>query len=131
MSAEENKVLVRRYFEAISGKDKPPSVVDQFVADADPELKQHIVDAEQGFPRYELIAEDLIAEGDKVFVQARMRATHSGNFMGIPATGRQVEMPVALVYQIANGKIVAHWMLSDNMGLMQQLGVIPTPSSSQ
>src|SRR5215213_4582730 len=125
MSAEENKALVRRYFEAISGKAKPPSVVDQFVADADPELKQHIVDAEQGFPRYELIADDLLTEGDKVFVQGRMRATHTGNFLGIPATGRQVDMPAAPVYQTANGKIVAHWMLSDNMGLMQQIGVIP------
>jgi predicted ester cyclase len=130
MSAEENKAFVRRYFEALSGKDKPESVVVQYVGDEDAELKQHIVDAEQGFPHYELIAEDLIAEGNKVFVQARMRATHTGNFMGIPATGRPVDIPVALVYQIANGKIVAHWMLSDNMGLMQQIGVIPTPSLS-
>ena|SRR5215207_5760679 len=130
MSAEDNKAFIRRYFDAISGKEKPQSVVDQYVGDEDPALKQHIEDAEQGFPHYELLAEDLIAEGDKVFIQAKWRGTHTGTFMGIPASGREVDVPVALVYQIADGKIVAHWMLADNMGLMQQIGMLPMPGTS-
>jgi predicted ester cyclase len=130
MSAEENRALIQRYLDAISGKEKPASVVDQYVADADAALKQHIVEAERGFPRYELIADDMVAEGDKVMLKARLRAVHTGDFMGIPATGRQVEVEGALSYTIANGKIVDHWMLLDNMTLLQQLGVLPTPGSA-
>lgn len=130
MSTEANKALVRRYLAALSGQEKPASLVDEYVAESDPELKQHIADAEQGFPLYELIEEDLIAEGDQVMLKAKWRGTHSGAFMGIPASGQNVDVPVALIYRIADGKIAAHWMLADNMGLMQQIGVIPTPDAA-
>src|SRR5689334_411585 len=100
MSTEENKAFVRRYLAAISRKPKPQSVIDEYIADSDPDLKQHILDAEQGFPQYELIEEDLIAEGDKVVLQCRLIATHTGNFMGIPASGRSIDVPVALIYRI-------------------------------
>jgi predicted ester cyclase len=130
MSIEENKAFIRRYLAALSGKEKPASVVDQYVADSDPELKQHIVDAEQGFPLYELVEEDLIAEGDQVVLKCRLVGTHNGTFMGIPATGKSVDVPVALIYRIADGKIASHWMLSDNMAMMQQIGVIPAPDAA-
>ncbi len=125
MTGEENKDLVRRYFDAISGKPKPASVLDQFIADEDAILKEHIADAEAGFPHYELIADEMLAEGDRVAVKATLRGTHTGNFMGIPATGKQVEASVALIYTLAGGKIVNHWMLVDSITMMQQLGVIP------
>jgi steroid delta-isomerase-like uncharacterized protein len=130
MSTEENKAFVRRYLAALSGKAKPQSVVDEYVSDSDPELKQHIVDAEQGFPLYELIEEDLIAEGDQVVLKCKWRGTHSGTFMGIPATGKSVDVPAVLIYQIADSKIASHWMLVDSMALMQQLGVIPAPDAA-
>jgi predicted ester cyclase len=129
MSTEENKALIRRYLAAISGKEKPQSVIDEYIADSDPDLKQHIVDAEQGFPLYELIEDDLIAEGDQVVLKSTLRGTHNGSFMGIPATGKSIDVPVALIYRIADGKIADHWMLSDNLAMMQQIGVIPTPES--
>jgi predicted ester cyclase len=127
MLAEQNKAFIRQYFDALSGKAKPVSVVDQYVADQDVTLKQHIMEAERGFPQYELLAEDMVAEGEKVMVRARLRATHAGEFMGIPATGRQIDVEVALIYTLMNGKIVDHWMLVDSLSLMQQLGVLPMP----
>ena len=125
MSTTENKALIQQYLAALSGKAKPPALVKQYVADADETLRQHIAGAEAAFPHYEMITEDLIAEGDKVVVRFTLRATHQGNFMGIPATGRQVDVPGIIIYRIAADKIVEHWMQFDAMTMMQQLGVQP------
>lgn len=120
--SEENKAMVRRYLSAISGKDKPPAVVNQFVADVDEALKQHIAYFEAAFPRYEMIEEDMIAEKDQVVVRLTARGTHKGEFMGVPATGKSINIPGILIYRIANGKIIEHWMQVDAVSLMQQLG---------
>lgn len=123
MSTEDNKTFICRYFEAISGKDKATAVVDRYVTDE--ELKHHIAFYEAAFPNYEFIAEDMIAEGDKVVVRSTFRGTHKGDLMGIAPTGKQVTMPLILIYRLADDKIVEHWMQADALGMMQQLGVIP------
>ena len=123
MSTSENKAFVRRYLDAINGKEKPAAVQDQFISDADAVLKQHIAGYEAAFPRYALDVEDLIAEADKVVLRFTLRATYGGGFMNIPATGQQVAVPGIIIYRIADGKIVEHWMLVDSAVLMQQLGV--------
>ena len=123
MSTEDNKTFIRRYFEALSGKDKPAAVVNEYVSDG--ELKHHIAFYEAAFPNYELIAEDMIAEGDKVVVRSTFRGTHKGDLMGIAPTGKQVTMPFMIIYRIADDKIVEHWMQADALGMLQQLGVIP------
>lgn len=118
---EENKALIAAYFEAISGKEKPAELQDQYIADSDQELKDHIAMFEAGFPLYELIADDVIAEGDRVVVRATFRGTHAGEFAGMAATGIDVEIPLIIIYRIEDGMIVEHWMQADVMGLMQQL----------
>jgi predicted ester cyclase len=125
MSSAENRQVIERYVEAISGKAKPPALLNQFIADADDALKQHIADAEVAFPHYDFIAEDLIAESNKVVVRFNLHAIHQGNFMGIPATGREINVPGIIIYDLADGKIIAHWMQIDSMAMMQQLGVQP------
>ncbi len=122
MSTEENKAFIRRYLEALS-KDRAAEVVNRYVTDE--ELKRVIALNEAAFPHYELVAEDMIAEGDKVVVRSTFHGTHRGDFMGIPPTGKQVTMPLILIYRIADDKIVEHWMQADALGMMQQLGVIP------
>jgi len=122
MSASENKAFVRRYLDAINGKEKPAAVQDQFISDADAVLKQHIAGYEAAFPRYALAVEDMFAEADKVVLRFTFRATYGGGFMDIPATGQQVAVPGIIIYRIAEGKIVEHWMLVDSAVLMQQLG---------
>lgn len=126
MSAAENKAFLRGYFEALSGKDKPRALQDQYIADSDQELKEHILYFETAFPRYELIEEDMVADGDKVSVLVTFKGTHTGEFMGVAPTGKDVAIPIALIYRIAGGKIVEHYMLADQLGLMQQLGALPT-----
>lgn len=128
---EQNKALIAEYFEAISGKEKPAEVQDEYISDRDQALKDHIAMFEAGFPLYELIADDVIAEGDKVVVLATFRGTHQGEFAGIAATSAEVEIPLIIIYQIEDGQIVNHWMQADVMGLMQQLGALPTPESTE
>ncbi len=119
---EDNKALIRQYLAALSGKDKPASIVNIYVNNE--KLKQHIKLFESAFPRYKLIIEDMIAEGDKVAVQATFQGIHKGELTGIPPTSKEVALSGMLIYRISNGKIVEHWMNLDNLGLMEQVGVI-------
>lgn len=119
---EANKALIQRYFEALN-KDKTAATVDEFTTDE--VLKHHIELFEAAFPGYQLAAEQMIAEGDQVFVRTTFTGTHEGDLMGIAPTGKDVTIDIALTYQIENGKIVDHWMLSDLLSLMQQIGAIP------
>ena len=126
MSTENNKAYVRKYVAALSGKDKPKALQDEYIAASDEELKGHIMFFEASFPHYEFIVDDMIAEGDKISVLARFRGVHTRDLMGIPPTGKQVEVPFAITYRLGEGKIVQHWMSFDRMALMEQLGVAPT-----
>ncbi len=79
------------------------------------------------FPDLRWDIEDLIAEGDKVVARTTMRGTHRGDFFGIPPTGRRVEMRGVHIMRVADGQIIEHWGSNDDLGLMRQLGAIPTP----
>ena len=124
MSTERNKAIVRSYLEAISGKEKPRAVQDDYIAASDGELKEHIVFFEASFPRYALPIDDMIAEDDKVVAHLRFEGTHSGELLGIAPTGKDVSVPFIITYRLAGGKIVEHWMSFDRMALMEQLGVV-------
>lgn len=117
MSLEENKLFIRRYFDKFN--QGGGSLVADIVADE--HLKQHITFFEGAFPGYQLSAKDMIAEGDKVVVDATMQGTHKGELMGLPPTGKQVEVPFIIVYKLSGGKIVDHSMVADQAGLMKQL----------
>lgn len=119
--SRDNTTMVREYFAAISGKAKPAATLDVYASDE--ELKQHVGFFEAAFPRYALVAEDLIAQGDKVAVRARFQGTHAGDLMGIAPTGKSVDVPFIIVYRIASGRIAEHWMSIDQMEVLKQLGV--------
>jgi predicted ester cyclase len=72
-----------------------------------------------------------MAEGDKVATRKTLQGTHQGEFMGIPPTGQQVSMGLIDIVRIADGRVVEHWSMGDNLGMMQQLGVIPAPRQSE
>jgi predicted ester cyclase len=122
MSTAENKAFIARYFNALSGKPKPAETVAEYASEE--AMKQHVAFFEAAFPHYELFADDMIAEGDKVCVCARFRGTHNGDLMGIAPTGKTVTLPFIIVYQITDGKIAGHTMAIDQMDLMKQLGVM-------
>lgn len=117
----ENKEFVIRYLDAISGKPKPESVLQEYLDDE--ELIEHILASETSFPEYELIPEDILAEGDLVAIRGRVVGIHKGDFMGIPPTGKKIDLELFVNYRIANGKIIDHWMILDSAVIMQQLGV--------
>ena len=122
MSTAENKGFLVRYFNALSGKPKPAETVAEYASEE--AMQQHVAFFEAAFPNYELFADDMIAEGDKVCVCARFRGTHQGDLMGIAPTGKTVTLPFIIVYQITDGKIAGHTMAIDQMDLMKQLGVM-------
>ena len=85
MSIAENKTLIVRYLTALSGNAKTDAVVSEFT-DSE-ELKRHVAAFESAFPKYELFADEMIAEADKVVVCARFRGTHNGDLMGPASPG--------------------------------------------
>ena len=117
MSTQENKLFIRRYFDKFN--QGGGSAVAHLVADQ--QLKDHIAFYESVFPGYQLIAKEMVAEGDKVVVDALVKGIHKGPLNGMPPTGKEIEMPFIIIYQLADGKIVDHTMVADQAGLMQQL----------
>ena len=77
------------------------------------------------FPDLHISTDLLIAEGDKVTKVWTATCTHKGDFMGIQATGKRIMVKGVEVFRIADGKIVENWASMDNLGMLQQLGVIP------
>lgn len=88
-------------------------------------LKVFATALRNAFPDLQYTVEDLIAEGDKVAVRASMRGTHKGEFMSIPPTGKQATWTEIHLCRFADGKVVEHWANGDQLGMLQQLGVVP------
>jgi predicted ester cyclase len=106
VSAEENKVLVRREQKELWNHTGDLDAAEElFAADQAEAAKQEAADFRQGFPDVVSTIEDIIAEGDKVVAHWRSRATHQGNYMGIPPTGNRVEFTGISVYRIEGDKI--------------------------
>jgi predicted ester cyclase len=76
-----------------------------------------------------LTLEDSVAAGDKVAARITFRATHEGEFQGIPPTGQQVTFSFIELNRMEGGKVAEHWVELDLLGLLQQLGAIPTAGS--
>ena len=134
MSLEENKAIVRRYQEIYNSNQLDPltEVVSEDLLT--PKIMPGFGDGVEGgkkihnttligMPDWRTEIEDLIAEGDKVVARIRMTGTHTGDFYGIPATGKRVEFTGIYIVRIANGKIVEHWGEEDAYSLMLQLGM--------
>ncbi len=122
---KQNKEFIIRYFNAISGVAKTRELLEEYISDE--ELINHIVFFDNVFPLYELFGDEIIAEGNKLVVRARFRGCHKGELNGIKPTNRNVEFPFVISYDIENDKIVHHWMIADQMMLMEQLGVMNAP----
>ena len=131
MSLEENKAIVRKMIEEYNKHTL--DWFDEFIA---PDYFDHTnqVDREglkqlfnmgfKGFPDWHETIEDIIAEGDKVWVRITYTGTHTGEFRGLAPTGKKVKMTGVDIYRIVNGKLVEYWHVSDALGFFKQLGVI-------
>lgn len=140
---EENKALVRRYFEEVwSNGDF--SHLDELVApdfvDHSPILgttpdrngqRQAVAMIQKGMPDHRVTVELLLAEGDMVADRWVSTGTHTGDLVGFPPSGKTLKMSGMDIFRVENGKIKEVWHEEDNMGFMQQLGVIPAPGQEQ
>jgi steroid delta-isomerase-like uncharacterized protein len=94
-------------------------------------FKHMVAGLHQAFPDFDTQIQDQIADGDKVVERWTATGTQEGDFMGVPATHRRVDIEGMDISRIEDGKIVEHWTQMDAMAMMQQLGVIPEPQEAQ
>jgi predicted ester cyclase len=132
---EENKKAFRRLIEEGFNKGHL-SVVDEIVAS---EFKEHQRGASDGpdgvkdlirgirqmTPDVALTIEDMVADGDKVWARMTARGTNTGQIMGRPPTGRAITMDVIDICRFKAGKMVEHWGVPYQLGMLQQLGLVP------
>lgn len=89
------------------------------------EMKEHVAGWVASFPDLRFSVEQMLSEGDRVATQLLMEGTHQGAWMGIPASGKKMQIRMFTVHRIVHGKIVEDWVLVEALGLFQQLGVVP------
>ncbi|MFN8252459.1 MAG: ester cyclase [Ferruginibacter sp.] len=121
---QKNKEFIINYFTEMSGVPKSRALSGKFIKDQ--ALIGHIEFFEKAFPCYGISVEEITAEGNRVIVRARTKATHLGYLGEIPPTGKKVDIPLVICYEIEDSMIVNHWMIADQLLLMQQLGVVPS-----
>jgi predicted ester cyclase len=144
MSTEDNKAMARRLIEE-GWNQGNLTVFDELCTPDyiyhDPvspvhtreDYKQLVAEGRRVYSDFHLTIEDLIAEGDKVVVRYKGRGTNTNDFvspsmpMPIPATGKQVTASGISISRIAEGKVIETWNQADNLGALQQLGLIPSP----
>ncbi len=136
MSSEENKAIVRRFMEAYNKRNLDifdelvaPDYIDHiFEQKGREKLKQLFTMAFEAFPDWYEAIEDIIAEGDKVWLRVKATGTHTGewNLFGVslPPTGKKVILRMVFIWRIANGKLAEGWEVDDNLGFLRELGVI-------
>jgi predicted ester cyclase len=132
MSVEQNKTAARRFVEDLLGKGEYALFSELTIKNyADHNLPSGITPLQSigafraGFPEARFVVEDVVAEEDQVVVRYTVEATHTGNFYGIEATGKPISMSGISIYRLTEGKLAEAWVQYDQLGLMQQLGVIP------
>jgi len=139
--SEENKVLARRSWEIVAegSLDTLEDTLEEVYADDlvlhEPDedvrgiggLKQFVSMIRSALPDLRITLENEIAEGDKVVSRWRAQGTHQGELMGIAPTGNQVRITGITIHRIEDGKIVEEWENWDALGMMQQIGAVPSP----
>lgn len=144
---EENKAIVRRFVDEFQG-GRNEEVADELLASGfvhhhgqawgeastagrDGVKRAFAATFHAAFPDLRAVIHEQIAEGDKVVTRKTFYGTHLGEFMGLPPpTGKQVAIDVIDIVRIADSQMVEHWSVADLMGVMQQLGPIPSPGSA-
>jgi predicted SnoaL-like aldol condensation-catalyzing enzyme len=140
MSAEENKALVRRFYEEIDKGNI--EILDELVAEdymdhsppPFPGLAPGREGVKQAFRIFQLATpgyhkiEEQIAEGDKVMTRLTSYGKHEGDLPGAPRTGNEMKMTSITIHRIENGKLVEKWSEKDMMSLLTQLGIMQPPA---
>ena len=142
MSTETNKAILARMVEQVWNEGRIDLVEEFFTEDyvqhitgqptttGTEAVRAAIVMSRNSYPDFRLSIDDFVAEGDRVAARWSWSGTHEGDFSGIPPTGKKVSQSGTTFYRLEKGRIAEVWFLGDMMGLMQQLGVVPTPEAA-
>jgi steroid delta-isomerase-like uncharacterized protein len=136
MSTSENKTIARRYFEDFWNTGNTAVIAELVAADAvghvpgvtvqgRDALQQRLSALYTMYSEPHFTVEDQIAEGDKVAVRWTFRGRHSGTFMGVAPSGQEVMVTGMNLFRLASGRIAEIWLNGDDLGELQQLGVLP------
>ncbi len=142
MSIESNKEIARRLTRLLDHDDKQqimeilsPDFVSHFAGLPQPLGREQYIQvnhmAKLAFNDLSRTVEDLVAEGDRVVLRITARGTHTGLFQGKPGTGKITKISGITIRRIVDGKIVEEWVVNDQLGLLQQLGIIKTPAQEK
>lgn len=137
--SEANQAVVNRFIEEFKNNANA-GIVDELFT---PEFVHHLPDPRlpagreglklvgqaivAGFPDVQVTVEDLLSDGDRVIERTTARATNTGEFNGIPATGKPVTWTEIHIYRMEDGRIAEMWSEIDLLGLLIQLGAVPGP----
>jgi steroid delta-isomerase-like uncharacterized protein len=139
MTTAENKKVIAAFVEEVINQgrlDRADDLVALDFVELDPlpgqqqgreGLKDVIGGMRAAFPDLHWVLDEVVAEGDKVVSRFTWTGTHRATFLGIPSTGRKVTVTGIVIDRLAEGKMADSRILMDSLGLMQQLGVLPTP----
>jgi steroid delta-isomerase-like uncharacterized protein len=138
MSTQSNKAIVRRMLDEMNNQGNI-RIIDELVApdffeheDPPPGVSRDREGVKQVFTMYhsafsdiDASINDMIAEDDKVVVFMTVQATHIREFAGIPPSGKRIAVHVLDIFRVTDGQVKEHWGVTDRLGMLQQLGVIP------
>ncbi|MEA2477003.1 MAG: hypothetical protein QOF16_571 [Actinomycetota bacterium] len=141
--SEENKTRVKEFYEEVINAHNidhfKDFLTDDFVEHED--ITQYGLTPDKAgvmewfgrlltaFPDLTMTQEDVAAEGDKVWCRIRVQGTNTGEMMGMPATGKSIDVQTIDVIALRGSRAYAHWGVTDNALMMQQLGVMPAPTA--
>lgn len=141
MGTVENKAVPRRFIEGAFNEGKL-AVIDEVIAPnyvnhvagteihGQDGMKQFVTTYRTAFPDCRYTIEDQVAEGDKVVTRWTARGTQEGELLGVPPTGKYVSLHGIVIDRLEDGKLAETWNEADMLGMLQQLGVVPTPTAA-
>ena len=139
MATVDHTALIQRLFDEVWNGDNLALIDELFAPDyvrhgAPADLppgpageRQHRATFRAVFPDLVITADDIVAEGDRVAVRYHWHGTYHGGWPGIEGTGRVVTMTGIAIHRVVAGRIVELWVVGDELGLLQQLGALPSP----
>ncbi|MCW4040859.1 MAG: ester cyclase [Candidatus Bathyarchaeota archaeon] len=132
MSLEANKTLARKFVDAYNTQNL--NLVDDLVApdfvdhthheQGVESLKQRLKMGFKAFSDWHETIEDIIAEGDKVWIHLLYTGTHTGEFMGVAPTGNKITAKNVDIYRIVNGKLAEYWSVTEDLNILKPMGLI-------
>jgi predicted SnoaL-like aldol condensation-catalyzing enzyme len=141
MSMEQNKAIARRWSEELWGQGNlavadeiiAPNYIrhdpgDPFPAVGPEDVKRIVTMLRAMLPDMRIVVEDMVAEGDRVVSRYTSTATDTQGYMGHPPTGKVIHTIGMQLFRFAGDKIVESWAVRDDLGILRQLGLAPSPA---